>query len=148
MINCIFVRSRKDMEKISKSISNPSIIISIRDPDKKKAYFATNSNIVEVKYFAFDDWDVVDNTDNQLISDVQAKNIAEFVSKYSNMEESFDLYVNCEAGISRSAGVAAAISKVLTDDDNAFFRMYSPNMLVYRKIYNAMINELNQKRKV
>lgn len=148
MINCVFVRSRKDMEKISKSISNPSIIISIRDPDKKKAYFATNSNIVEVKYFAFDDWDVVDNTDNQLISDVQAKNIAEFVSKYNNMEESFDLYINCEAGISRSAGVAAAISKVLTDDDNAFFRMYRPNMLVYRKIYNAMINELNQKRKI
>jgi predicted protein tyrosine phosphatase len=45
------------------------------------------------------------------------------------------LLVHCEAGISRSSGIAGGLSKCLFDDDEIFFKKpYSPNMLVYRKI--------------
>lgn len=51
------------------------------------------------------------------------------------------LLVHCEAGISRSSGVAGAISKCLFDDDIDFFRKpYSPNMLVYRKMIECYEN--------
>lgn len=42
--------------------------------------------------------------------------------------------VNCVAGISRSAGCAAALSKIYNGNDSYFFKHYLPNMLVYRTI--------------
>jgi hypothetical protein len=43
-------------------------------------------------------------------------------------------------GICRSAGIAAAISKVLTGDDSRFFdkSRYVPNMLCYRLTLEAL----------
>ena len=35
MINCIFVKSRKEMEERLKTLRNPSILISIRDVGAK-----------------------------------------------------------------------------------------------------------------
>ncbi|MBR1496099.1 MAG: metallophosphoesterase [Oscillospiraceae bacterium] len=50
------------------------------------------------------------------------------------------LIVHCDAGISRSAGVAAAIGKCCNGDDRAFFRggRYCPNMWCYRKTMAAL----------
>ena len=42
------------------------------------------------------------------------------------------------------AGVAAAIAKVLFDDDEIFFRIKHPNMLCYRKVYNALMEKMSQ----
>ena len=47
------------------------------------------------------------------------------------------LCIHCEAGISRSAGIAAALSKIYTGNDNYFFKHYCPNRLVYRTILNC-----------
>jgi len=46
------------------------------------------------------------------------------------------MMVHCEAGVSRSPGVAAALSKIHLGEDQEFFDNYTPNMLVYRKILN------------
>ena len=40
--------------------------------------------------------------------------------------------VHCEAGVSRSPAVAAALCKGLGGNDLQFFRRYQPNMHVYR----------------
>lgn len=64
-----------------------------------------------------------------------AKSVKEFMVRNAAAKT---VIVNCEAGISRSAGVAAALSKVLTRDDEEFFRRYVPNRLVYRKIIEEM----------
>lgn len=53
----------------------------------------------------------------------------ESLKQYSNL-----IIVNCEAGISRSAGVAAALSKIYNGHDSFFFKNFLPNMLVYRTI--------------
>ena len=52
------------------------------------------------------------------------------------------LYIHCDAGISRSAGVAAALSKIYFGDDSAYFNggVYHPNMRVYRLILNLHNN--------
>ncbi len=51
------------------------------------------------------------------------------------------LLVHCDGGISRSAGVAAAIMKYLTGSDEEIFvsRMYRPNMHCYRMTLNALM---------
>ena len=42
--------------------------------------------------------------------------------------------LHCDAGLSRSPGVAAALSRVLVGDDSGFFKRYRPNMRVYRTL--------------
>jgi predicted protein tyrosine phosphatase len=51
------------------------------------------------------------------------------------------IIVHCDAGISRSAGIAAALMKFYNGDDSMIFDSprYRPNMLCYR----LMLNELN-----
>lgn len=50
-----------------------------------------------------------------------------------------NLLVHCEAGWSRSPGVAGALSKIFLDDDMYFFNNYSPNRFVYRMIINEAL---------
>jgi predicted protein tyrosine phosphatase len=42
------------------------------------------------------------------------------------------LLVHCLAGACRSPAVAAAIAKIKYGDDSLYFKLYAPNMLVYR----------------
>ena len=44
------------------------------------------------------------------------------------------LLVHCEAGMSRSPAIAAAIDKIYHGDDSFWFNTKTPNMLVYRTI--------------
>lgn len=45
------------------------------------------------------------------------------------------LMIHCHAGVSRSPAVAAALYKlIMNDDDSFFFQRYVPNTLVYRTI--------------
>ena len=65
-------------------------------------------------------------------SEEHAKQIIDFIKKYIDNIEL--IIVQCDAGISRSAGVAAALSKCLNGDDEYFFKRYLPNSLVYSTI--------------
>jgi len=68
----------------------------------------------------------------QLFGRKDAIHILEFVEKY--IDDIKLIIVNCEAGVSRSAGVAGALSKILNGWDDAYFKHSLPNMLVYRTI--------------
>jgi predicted protein tyrosine phosphatase len=47
--------------------------------------------------------------------------------------------VHCGAGVSRSAGLAAALAKWYNGSDLEFFKPpYAPNMLVYRTMLEAL----------
>jgi predicted protein tyrosine phosphatase len=71
----------------------------------------------------------------QLIDTDAAESMITFVVK--NLDIDFCV-VNCEAGISRSAGCAAALSKIFTGDDSELVRA-KPffNRLVYRTILDT-----------
>lgn len=75
-----------------------------------------------------------DGLDIKLFSKKNARDILNFIKEYKN---DIDLIaINCEAGISRSAGIAGALSKIYNNDDSYFFKKYLPNSLVYRLILN------------
>lgn len=70
-----------------------------------------------------------------------AERIAWFVKQYWNKVD--QIVVHCDGGVSRSAGVAAAILKYFTNDDSEIFDNpnYYPNMMVYRRVLNALMEE-------
>lgn len=65
--------------------------------------------------------------------------VAELLREYPDT----DVIVHCDAGISRSAGVAAAILKHTTGDDSSIFEngLYDPNLWCYQKTLAALRGE-------
>ena len=64
--------------------------------------------------------------------------IVRLTKKYINL-----IIVNCEAGVSRSAGIAAALAKYLGQSDERFFNPrgpYCPNRYVYRTLLNVTMD--------
>jgi len=132
-------------QKIESNIAkyNPSynhIVISIRDRGSKLARLAHNSARLGVLHLEFDDIDqiVPYHPEAILFSPSQAKKILCFVNRYIHQIDA--IVVNCEAGISRSAGVAAGLSKIYNENDAHFFKHYLPN----RHVYNIILKEYHK----
>ena len=112
-------------------------IISISSIDSEYPTFnKENGSIKDILYLEFNDEEIGDTAMN----DETANKIAAFVKKNENLVDQF--VVHCDAGVSRSAGVCAAILKYLTNDDSPIFEnpQYCPNMNCYRKTLNALIS--------
>ena len=110
-----------------------ALVISIKSSwDKKDAdVFVSNKN--NVKYIlrlSFDDCDFEDNPE-KCMSFAQGKKVADFVNKY--YDDIDVIIVHCDGGISRSAGVAAAIMRVKEGSDQPIFDSQTkyPNMTCY-----------------
>ena len=134
----IQVMSRAKAQQFSYSAHHATIaIISISDCDKEFPNLRNNpgNGIVYQSKFHFDD---VDDGDTHCITDTDAMGIATFV--FSIKDKANLLIVHCEAGVSRSAGVAAAIMKFIDDDDTPIFDSYEyrPNMTCYKKVLRAL----------
>lgn len=133
---------------------NPAVMISISDPYmvyNSSPFCSWENKVMAILPLCFADADgpgravagagedahvcYVGETD--LMSDDDAARIKRFVSSYSGV----DIIVHCDAGISRSSGVAAAILKYLIGDDSGIFDnpKYFPNMLCYRRTLNALM---------
>lgn len=54
------------------------------------------------------------------------------------------ILVHCDAGLSRSPGVAAALAKILLGDDREWFHKFHPNRRVYRLIVEEYISRLEK----
>jgi len=122
------------------------IIISITDPDSDPATIPWNAACLGILRLAF--WDIVDI--DRLMADkepdaeyfkknLMTKEIAQQIHAFvhATLKNHPDLPMiicHCEAGISRSAGVAAALSKLLTGDDEFYFKRYRPNSVVYKHV--------------
>ncbi|MEE0874790.1 MAG: hypothetical protein UIH27_15155 [Ruminococcus sp.] len=131
--------------------SNPhdeeAVIISISTPyfnyEIEPYINAENGvkNILKLSFFDADEPNGLDvnnvvAANSDLMSDEDAEKIANFVER--NKQDL--IIVHCDAGISRSSAVAAAILLHYTGDDSAIFdneRAYSPNMWVYFKVLKA-----------
>ena len=65
-----------------------------------------------------------------------AAEVAGFLASHPDVSS---VVVNCEAGISRSSGMAGAIAKVKTRDDSKFYQgRYHPNKLVHALVTEAL----------
>ena len=111
------------------------ILISISSPDTLKVAIAPNKSCLGILHLDFHDFDDAKRDYPEyikLFTKKQAQAILKFVTRYILNTEV--VICQCEAGISRSAGVAAALSSIENGDDTYIFKNYVPNMLVYRTI--------------
>lgn len=122
--------------------NTPYIVISITTPDNIHPNMpADDPNFVGALKLVFTDDDHDINKGNalkqvcKLITPKDADDILKFVSAHT-----VDTVVcQCDAGISRSSAVAAALSYIINGSDRQIFDnpQYAPNMLVYKTILMA-----------
>ena len=139
----IKIFSRSEIEFFVKKIKEPTLIISIRcSGDSSKPEIEGNPLVKKILFLRFDDIEEHEKFLNCVpMSDEDALKIKEVVEE--TKEKVTEIWVHCDAGVSRSAGVAAAIGKYLNDDDMFVFGSprYSPNITCYRKTLNALMGD-------
>lgn len=132
----IKIFSRQQAIKQSYTDFNGSkIIISISDPFNEKAKFnRTNHSIKDVLYLSF--YDISEETRSifggyESMSPIDAVLIRDFVLKWQDKVDT--VWVQCEMGVSRSAGIAAAVAEYFELDSSSILNNsnYYPNMLCY-----------------
>ena len=136
-----YCHRRHNEKTILISISDPYIIYTSK-PQKIR-----DSGVLDILRLTFADADRVSGQDvyGRIVSEVDmmtdedAQKIVQFINRYPNT----DIIVHCDAGISRSSGVGAAILKYFTGDDSAIFKNhhYYPNMWCYRKTLTALMEQ-------
>ena len=107
------------------------IIISISSRNQKKPNIFKNHLIKDILYLNFDD--IEEQTENGVLMNYDdAVKIKEFVDKWKDGIS--NIVVHCQAGISRSAGVAFALKRVLNNNLENCFKIpkFAPNMLCYK----------------
>ena len=164
------VLSRDEFTKFTGECSEPYIAISITDPNSEDVRIKTFNTLKHMLSLQFHDVDKLivnrkdckrckgtgnlpmfaeinggncyactDKMDIKLFDESYADKILEFVSTYASDVDL--IVVHCEAGISRSAGCAAALSLIYNKEDQYYFDNFLPNMLVYRKIINQAVKK-------
>ena len=135
----------KEAEDISGNIA----IISISSDGEDQAKINTKGPILRV---VFDDIDIQAGattaqqaiTAQHAITKEQGKAIAEFVKQAVKNTEIYAIIFQCAAGVSRSAGAAAAFCQWsdLHDAATIFNHPgYIPNMAVFRSVYEALADK-------
>lgn len=144
----IRVLSRMEIESdfylTIKESSMPHIILSVTsDRANPIVNIKENTSYKGVLRFQFDDIDIEHkkclitnnkSTKYNIFYAEHAKSILNFVNTSINDIEA--IISHCDAGVSRSSAMAAALSKILNNEDDFFFKNYIPNMLVYSTILN------------
>ena len=136
-------------ESIQKAITTEKhVVISIQEPNHDCVTLPklkSRLGCLQLKFHDVDD-DCSEDFNNWCkegnivpFTPYHAKCILEFVNKWKDDVDV--IYVNCVAGIQRSAGVAGALSKILNGDDSYYFKHYIPNRYVYRLILDEYYNE-------
>ena len=146
------VMSRKECENYCKQATNPTfVIISISTQnDIPYANFQNSLSLKDVLYLHFNDVEDNDlNHKHYAITDKDAELIYNFAYYYFENKEVKDIIIHCDAGVSRSAGVAAALMNIFEDNDWPIFDNpnYCPNMTCYRKVLECHYPSLDKSQK-
>ena len=118
-----------------------SIVISINDPSQDMPKLSKRFiDILEIKINDIDDPNYAKQFGYTILDESQSDNIISFVNKHI-LNGVTEVYVHCMAGISRSSGTAAALSKIYNGDDSIYFNhpTYRPNNHVRSLILNSAV---------
>jgi predicted protein tyrosine phosphatase len=136
-----FVLSRQTAE--STIFESLHATISVFDPWSEQTALPKNMYRVGSLFLSFYDLDQqLPGMNYQLFTKEMAREIISFWQENTNRVDYFA--INCEAGISRSAAIAAALCKIDTGDDEYFFKHYCPNRLVYKIILDSYYTPLDK----
>ena len=146
------------LSRFSISTVNPGVnhfIISITEPENEYPTLNINNNCLNWIRLCYTDEDKPDEAEffgrsKYMFSATQADAMLESIFRF---KDQIDLIIcQCDGGISRSSGTAAALSVILngnkTDDWIFNSRKYIPNMFVYRKILNRYIEKFMEENNV
>ena len=142
MIN-LLVLSRDEIARFS--IFMPYVVISIREPDlpavtipgePPKGHVVWTSGVRAILRLAFQDVPRPELSTRPMNAR-DARRIAAFVQRWQY--EVALIVVQCDAGVSRSAAVAAAISDYLNGDCAWAFKHFRPNRYVYNLTVRALL---------
>lgn len=119
-------------------IKDDHIVISITEPTSQFPNYGENKarkGLLQVKFIDVDKL-VPGHKKSDIITIQKAQEIIDFINKYKYINL---ILCQCDAGISRSSAVAAALSRIMNNDDSYIFEnpRFRPNMLVYRTILNT-----------
>lgn len=126
-MNRIHFMSRYEAEGLY--VNPRGAIISITDPGSQPARLDGHIQILRLTFY---DLDKPVERFTEVFTEEHAEQILDFVSGVRDQIDT--LVVHCEAGISRSCAVAAALTRLFLGDDNPVIRRGMPNMRVYRGI--------------
>jgi len=123
----------------------PYLVISITDPHRQDAVLADSPLLGGILRLRFNDTSHLDAPEiadcyvgnDILMCSQDAENILNFVK--SRPPEIGLIICHCEFGISRSAGIAAALSRLLNHDDEFFFANYFPNIRAYNLLLDSAV---------
>ena len=134
--------------------SSPSIMISISDPFHtytETPFVTRENNIRALLPLAFCDaeepgpdvYGHIARTED-LMQREDALQIRDLLKRYRDC----DVIVHCDAGMSRSAGVAAAIAEAAGGDSSEIFDSpyYDPNLHCYQLLRGVLFEEASEKR--
>lgn len=130
------IMSRANIRKyFYHTLDHDCVVISITDVDSDPVDLPQNEHIKAILRLSFEDSDEETPTS---ISSRDADKITEFISRFRNTVA--EIIIHCEAGISRSAGVCAALMLWLNGSDKPVFdnAYYRPNMRCYRFVLNSV----------
>ena len=129
----ILVYSRGAIERLPPH-DVPHVIVSITTTSDDEAELPIDEHCKGVLRLAFLDAESLPADAPGQFTSQQASAICVFVQKHRlNVRR---IVVHCDAGVSRSPAVAAALAVCLGKSDEEFFRRYRPNMFVYRCLLN------------
>ena len=104
----IYIYSRRQIQRLLPS--SKSILISITDPGRDYTKVTGGWRSLQLR---FHDIDEVREKGDVIINEWHAVNIL----KYLDITQPEEIAINCEAGISRSAGVAVALEEILNGNN-------------------------------
>ena len=132
------IMSQSDAKAASYKLKEKTAIISVSNMADEEMHFHKSDNLVSVLPLKFDD---VTSDEDFKMEEKDGEYIREFLKLV--LPKIDRLIVHCEFGVSRSAGIAAAILKVATGSDLNIFNnpKYVPNMHCYRTTLNALLDE-------
>lgn len=136
------VLSRENAKRYTYEIHNHKyVIISISDLKDEPVKFNHTSELVDVLRLWFDD---EENNHPNCISEDDGNKIINFINKHKDIDE---CVVHCTAGISRSAGVCAALMFIINGSDDEIFENpeFCPNMTCYRTVLKAGLGSIDEK---
>lgn len=138
----VSIYSRDAMYRVIKSgIPKNTAIISFSDTEEDFIRFSKGTDVLHVAFYDVRPFTVVKHHYDRILP--QAKEIADYI--ICKRKEGKDLICQCDYGVSRSAGCAAAILEMWDHKGLEIFAdyRYTPNQFVYNKV----LKELRERNK-
>ena len=126
------------IERIKEGLPSNVAIISFSDTEEEFIVFPNKTDVLHVAFYDVRPYTVAKHHYGGILP--QARQIAEYISK--KISEGKDIICQCDYGISRSAGCAAAIMEMWGNRGIEIFAdyRYSPNQFVYNKVLKELKN--------